>query len=153
MPYCKYCDQLNPDASRRHFTSAKNLKLHIIQAHRDAPTLYSVRQKAHQPAYVKRRRIQRPTEADEQLEAIEQDEAMDQLTAKDYEEAQELEHMMDLLDEFEQVESVVATGDDGYGDTVYNGSNNPFQIYEGDHNISHGKQHIYILYVIHIQHH
>ncbi|SAL96878.1 hypothetical protein, partial, partial [Absidia glauca] len=146
MPYCNYCDQLDPDASRRHFTSAKNLKLHIIQAHRDAPTLYSVRQKAHQPAYVKRRRIQGSSDANEQLElldvletserlemaeqlaafkqlkTIEQGEDMDQLAAKDYEEAQELEHMMDLLDEFEQVESMVATGDDGYGDTVYNGS-------------------------------
>jgi hypothetical protein len=173
MPYCNYCEQLNPDARRRHFTTSKNLRLHISQSHRDAPTLYHVSQKAHQPTQVKRRRIQKSIETDEQLEllnvletserlemarqlaAFKQLEAIeqDQLAAKDYEEAQELEHMMDSLDEFEQAQSMAAIGDDGYGDTVYNGSDNPFQIYEGDHNISYGKKHIYILYVIHIQHH
>ncbi|SAL96350.1 hypothetical protein, partial, partial [Absidia glauca] len=147
MPYCNYCEQLDPDANRRHFATVKNLKLHVLQAHRGAPTLYHVPQRAQQPAHVKRRRLQRPSEANEQLEMAEQlaafkqleaselCEAMEQLQAKEDEEEAELQHMMDSMEEFEQVNSLVATGDDGYGETVYNGVDNPFQIYEGDHNI------------------
>ncbi|SAM03741.1 hypothetical protein, partial, partial [Absidia glauca] len=190
MPICQHCAS-SPNSSKKKrqlFSTAKNLKLHIRNAHPDSLVLYDEDSTPYTPAYVKKRRLEPLTIVDDdpvelvattlgtsdlhdqasalphlaasQLNVDDDDNKDDNKDDNDDNNADNIDDNNDNNEDNEdndednnedalsvnmdyddnndalfEIDSQDTGNDSDYGNPMYSGNNNPYDIYQGDYRI------------------